>query len=144
MKGLVAFAVGFLFAIGLGISGMTRPDVVKGFLDVFGQWNGSLMGVMVGAIGVHCIAYRLIRQRTSPILDSKFYVPMKKDIDKQLVLGAIIFGIGWGWSGICPGPGIVALASGERSLFYFVCSMLFGMKVFQLFESKFLKKRPTP
>jgi uncharacterized membrane protein YedE/YeeE len=136
MKYFVNFFCGLLFAFGLGMSGMTQPHIVRGFLDVFGQWDLRLLGVMVGAIGVHAIAFRLIIKRTSPILDSTFHIPTQSKIDSRLILGAIIFGLGWGWAGICPGPGIVSLVSGKAPYVYFVISMLVGMKVFQLFNRK--------
>jgi uncharacterized membrane protein YedE/YeeE len=136
MKGLIALVVGILFALGLGYSGMTQTHVVKGFLDVFGEWDWRLMGVMVGAIGVHAITFRLILKRSSPLLDADFHLPKKNEIDRKLIIGSVLFGLGWGWAGICPGPGIVSLASGETAFFYFVGSMLIGMKLFQMFENK--------
>jgi uncharacterized membrane protein YedE/YeeE len=136
MRGLIAFLVGVLFALGLGMSGMTQPRIVRGFLDVLGQWDWRLMGVMIGAIGVHAIAFPLIMKKKSPLLDTEFKVPDKKHIDSRLVLGAIIFGLGWGWAGICPGPGIVALASGKMEFIYFIGSMLIGMKLYQLIDKK--------
>ena len=138
MKGAISFIVGLIFAIGLGISGMTRPDVVRGFLDVFGEWNWSLMGVMAGAIGVHMIAFHLISKKNKPILEETFQIPKNKKVDFRLILGAAIFGIGWGWAGICPGPGIVSLASGNVVFVYFIIAMLIGMKTFQLIEKKYL------
>ncbi len=140
MRSVVAFFVGILFALGLGVSGMTRPDIVRGFLDVTGEWDWRLMGVMIGAIGVHMIAFRLITKRASPILDLKFQLPTKKDLDYRLIVGAMIFGIGWGWAGICPGPAIVSLASGNVVFVLFIISMLIGMKTFQLFDSKLKTK----
>ena len=136
MKSVISFMVGILFALGLGVSGMTQTHIVRGFLDVFGAWDWSLMGVMIGAIGVHAVFYRLMSHRTSPLLDTKFYLPTKKDIDAKLILGAALFGLGWGWAGICPGPGIVSLASGEISFLYFIGSMLVGMKLFQIVNKK--------
>lgn len=136
MTGLVAFFVGAIFAIGLGFSGMTQPVVVKGFLDIFGDWNPALMGVMGGAVVVHAIVYRLFKHRTSPLLDTQFHLPTRKDVDKKLVIGAALFGLGWGWAGICPGPGIVALLSGNVQIFIFVGSMLAGMGLFKLVEKK--------
>lgn len=138
MKGFIALVSGFIFALGLGVSGMTQPHIVRGFLDVFGNWDWRLIGVMAGAICVHAITYRLILKRPSPILDSKFQLPSKKDIDKRLTFGAILFGLGWGWAGICPGPGLVATVSGNGEFLYFVGSMLIGMKAFQVFERKYL------
>lgn len=136
MKGFVAFVVGIMFALGLGYSGMTQPHIVRGFLDVGTNWNWSLMGVMIGAIGVHAITYRLIRKRASPLLAPDFQVPTKTEIDTRLILGAVLFGLGWGWAGICPGPGIVSLASGESSFIIFILSMLLGMKIFQWSEKR--------
>lgn len=132
MSGLVSFIAGLLFALGLGYSGMTQPHVVRGFLDVFGDWDWRLMGVMIGAIGVHAVTYFLIKKRTSPVLEGSFHLPVTKELDKKLILGSAIFGLGWGWAGICPGPGIVSLASGHMAFIYFVGSMLIGMKIYQL------------
>lgn len=136
MKNAISFVVGFIFALGLGYSSMTRPEVVRSFLDVFGNWNIALMGVMIGAIFVHAILYFLIRKRESPLLDAQFYVPTRKDIDKKLLLGAALFGLGWGWAGICPGPSIVALASGQVSIIIFVISLLIGMFIYKKVETK--------
>jgi uncharacterized membrane protein YedE/YeeE len=136
MKIVIAFTVGLLFALGLGISGMTDTTVVKGFLDVLGSWNLNLMGVMAGAILVHTIVYHLIKKKSSPLLDTKFYLPTSKSIDKKLLLGAMIFGLGWGWAGICPGPGIVSLASGQSEVVIFIGSMIAGMYLFKLVEKK--------
>jgi uncharacterized protein len=135
MKGFIALIGGILFALGLGLSGMTQPKVVKGFLDIFGEWDWRLLGVMIGAIGIHAITYRLIMRRPSPILDTQFQLPTKRELDLRLLLGAMLFGIGWGWAGICPGPGLVALVSGKMGFIYFVGSMLVGMKLFQVSES---------
>lgn len=138
MKNIISFLVGVLFAIGLGISGMTQTHIVKGFLDIFGNWDLRLMGVMMGAIGVHAITYHFIIKRKSPLLESKFYVPTRKDIDKRLLIGAALFGLGWGWAGVCPGPGIVNLVSGNLDIYIFISSMLAGMFLFQRVE-RFIK-----
>ncbi len=136
MKNFIAFIVGLIFAIGLGISGMTQTQVVRGFLDVFGDWNYSLIGVMAGAIFVHSILYYFIKKKDSPLLDIKFHLPTRKDLDWRLITGAAIFGLGWGWAGICPGPGIVAMASGNSNILTFIVFMLFGMGIFKLIENK--------
>lgn len=136
MKIVIAFVVGLLFALGLGIGGMTDTTIVRGFLDMFGQWNLNLIGVMAGAILIHTIVYHLIRHKPSPLLDTKFYLPTKTAIDKRLLAGAAIFGLGWGWAGICPGPGIVSLASGQVGVIIYVVSMLVGMTIFKLVEKK--------
>jgi len=133
---MTSFVVGFLFALGLGISGMTKPQAVQGFLDLFGQWDYSLLGVKGGAILTHGILYRLIMKRSSPLFDTKFHVPSKKEIDPRLVFGAALFGIGWGWAGMCPGPSLVSLATGNIQVITFVVSMLLGMGVFKLVEPK--------
>lgn len=136
MKNLIAFVVGLIFAIGLGVGGMTQTHIVRGFLDVTGDWNYTLVGVMVGAISVHSILYFLIRKRSSPLLESHFHVPTRKDIDKKLIIGAALFGLGWGWAGICPGPGIASLASGNSNIIIFVVAMLSGMIFFKMVETK--------
>ena len=130
------FIVGLVFAIGLGYSGMTKPEKVIGFLDIFRQWDPSLMFVMVGAIGVHFIAYKIIRKKPSPLLDTQWYVPEKKEITKPLILGSLLFGVGWGLGGYCPGPGVVSLASFQLSPLVFVFGMVAGMGIFRLVDSK--------
>ena len=134
MKNLIALITGILFALGLGISGMTQTHVVKGFLDLFGSWNPSLVGVMVGAIAINAIVYQLIKNKSRPLLGDKFYLPTSKHLDKNLIIGAAIFGLGWGWAGICPGPGIVSLASGKMEFMVFVGSMIAGMYLFRLIK----------
>jgi uncharacterized protein len=127
VKNLVSFVVGFVFAIGLGISGMTQPAKVVGFLDVFGHWDPSLMFVMMGAIAVHAVSYRLIRRRSTPLLTTEWQVPGGREITRPLLLGAFIFGVGWGLGGYCPGPAVTALASMTAKPVYFVVSMIVGM-----------------
>lgn len=136
MKIFIAFIVGIIFAIGLGISGMTQTQIVRGFLDIFGEWNYNLIGVMAGAILVHSLLYYFIRKKSTPLLESKFHIPTRKDLDWRLILGAAIFGLGWGWAGICPGPGLVALTSGNINFVIFIISMLAGMGIFKLLEDK--------
>lgn len=136
MKNLISLFVGLIFAIGLGISGMTQVHIVRGFLDITGDWNFNLIGVMGGAIGIHSLLFYLIKKRSSPLLDSKFHLPTKNDIDGKLLMGAALFGIGWGWAGICPGPGIVATVSGDPNILIFIGSMLVGMFVFKKIESR--------
>lgn len=126
MKEIVAFLLGILFALGLGISGMTQPHIVQGFLDITGNWDFRLAGVMIGAIAIHAVSYKLIMKRSSPLLDKQFYLPQSTKIDRKLFFGAVIFGIGWGWVGICPGPGLVGLTSMRLEFIYFVISMLAG------------------
>lgn len=132
MKGFVSFITGIIFSVGLAVGGMTDPKNVKAFLDVTGDWDFRLMFVMIGAILVHAISFRLILKRSRPVLETKFQIPSLQKVDKRLIFGAIIFGLGWGWAGICPGPGIVGLASGRSEFYIFIFAMLFGMKVFQI------------
>ncbi len=127
LRGVVAYGCGVLFGAGLLVSGMTRPAKVIGFLDVFGAWDASLAFVMIGAIAVHFIAYRLIRGRASPILAESWALPTRRDIDFNLVTGAALFGLGWGLSGYCPGPAVVSLASGTTGVVVFTGAMLAGM-----------------
>lgn len=132
---LAAFAAGMLFAIGLGISGMTQPDKVIGFLDLFGKWDPALMFVMGGAVLVYGIGFRLLRRLARPILAAGFQIPTRKDIDARLLTGASLFGVGWGLSGFCPGPALVSLASLSADVFIFVGAMLVGMWCFKWFNS---------
>lgn len=127
----VALVVGILFAIGLAISGMTQPQKVLGFLEFGPGWDPSLMFVMIGAIPVHALTYRIFIKRKSPLLDVQWHVPKSKEINKPLIIGSILFGIGWGLGGYCPGPGVTALGSGSSSAFVFVGAMLFGMYIYR-------------
>ncbi len=124
---LLSFASGIVFALGLGISGMTRPVKVIGFLDFAGHWDPSLAFVMIGAISVYFVAYRWIRKRPVPLLAEKFSIPQRKDIDPALVIGAAVFGAGWGLGGFCPGPALTSLASGAAPVVVFVGAMVAGM-----------------
>lgn len=133
---LVALVVGFIFAIGLGISGMTKPTKVVGFLDLFGKWDPSLIFVMLGAIAVHFVTYRIIRKRASPLLVPNWQVPTKTELTPALVLGALLFGAGWGLAGFCPGPAVTSLASLQAKPVVFVVSMLVGMFIFKLVDKK--------
>ena len=128
---LAIFLAGIIFALGLGISGMTDADKVIGFLDLADQWDASLAFVMVGAIGVHWVSYRLMAKRESPLLAELFRIPNTQHIDKSLITGASLFGIGWGLAGYCPGPGIVSgVTLGPEALTY-VTGMLLGMTAYR-------------
>ena len=121
-----ALGSGLTFGVGLVVSGMTNPAKVLGFLDVFGAWDPSLMFVMVGAIGVHALLYRPIMRRKAPFAAEAFAVPAARRVDARLVAGSAVFGVGWGLSGYCPGPSVVALASGSASVLVFVAALLIG------------------
>lgn len=126
-RDLVALVSGFIFSVGLGIAGMTRPAKVQGFLDFAGQWDASLAFVMVGAIAVNLVVFRaFVRKRQVALCGDAFRLPTKKDIDARLVAGAAIFGIGWGLGGYCPGPGITSVASLETGPLVFVAAMAAG------------------
>ncbi len=126
---MFTFIIGFIFALGLGISGMTQPGRVIGFLDLFGNWDPSLLFVMVGALLVHATLYRVITKRKSPLFGESFQIPTTKSIDRRLLVGAMIFGIGWGLGGFCPAPAMTALASLQLAPLIFVASMVVGMIV---------------
>jgi uncharacterized membrane protein YedE/YeeE len=128
MSWVTAMIAGLIFGIGLALSGMTQPTRVIEFLDPLGTWDPSLAFVMAGAVGVYAIAYRwIMRHRRDPWFDVRFHLPTRRDLDLQLVVGAALFGVGWGLVGLCPGPAIVAAASGEASSVLFVVAMLAGM-----------------
>ncbi len=134
-KNVPAFIFGIIFALGLGIAGMTQPQKVVGFLDIFGNWNPSLMWVMVGAILVHSLTYRLVIKRRAPLLAPVFQIPTQKDIDNKLVGGAILFGVGWGIAGFCPAPAITALVALDPNTFVFVGSMMLAMAAFRILKA---------
>lgn len=121
-----SFASGCLFAIGLGVSGMTQPSKVVGFLDLSGAWDPSLVFVMLGAVAVYSVLHRLILLRPAPLFDRRFHLPTVKDVDLRLIAGAAIFGVGWGVGGYCPGPGLVSAASGALPALLFVLGMTGG------------------
>ena len=129
------FGAGLLFALGLGISGMTQPDKVVGFLDITGDWKPELAFVMGGAILVHLIAYRLVPKMQKPLFEPKFGIPSRRDIDGRLVGGALLFGAGWGLGGYCPGPGLTSLVSGAWQPLVFVGAMLVGMVGMNTFDT---------
>lgn len=134
MKPLFAFVIGLIFGIGLIISGMANPAKVIGFLDLAGAWNPSLAFVMGGAIAIGAVGFRLVRGRSKAWLGDAIQLPTLRHIDARLILGAAIFGIGWGIAGICPGPALVLLGTGAGQGIAFVLAMLVGMLAFELWE----------
>lgn len=128
---ILSFACGILFAIGLIISQMVNPAKVLNFLDVAGHWDPTLAFVMGGAVLVTFPMFRLILKRPHPLFALKFYVPNRADIDVRLVAGAVLFGVGWGIAGLCPGPAITALASGFLPVFGFVVAMAVGALIYK-------------
>lgn len=133
---LVFLITGLLFGFGLSISGMVLPEKVLGFLDVTGNWDPSLALVMAGAILVHIPFVRWAQRRGQSLLGDAFQLPKRKDIDAKLIVGAVLFGIGWGITGICPGPGIVNLVTLAPGIVAFVGAMLVGMILFSVYEKR--------
>jgi uncharacterized protein len=127
---------GLVFGLGLIVSGMANPAKVLGFLDLGGAWDPSLAFVMAGAIGVGLIAFAVARRRTRSFLGGAMQLPTSRDIDRRLVIGSALFGMGWGVAGFCPGPGLVALGMGEVKAVVFVVAMLVGMGMFELLERR--------
>jgi uncharacterized membrane protein YedE/YeeE len=136
---LVAIFCGLLFGAGLVVSDMVNPARVLAFLDVTGAWDPSLAFVMGGALIPASIAYMIRRRRTRPVFDSAFHIPANRMIDAQLMGGAMLFGLGWGLVGLCPGPAIAALVSGKWQTAMFAAFMLAGMVIY-----RFAYDRPTP
>ena len=124
---VAALVSGLLFGFGLALSGMTRTEKVRGFLDFFGRWDPSLMFVMGGAVMVHAIAYRVVARRRAPLFSEAFQVPTRRDVTARLVLGSALFGIGWALGGFCPGPGITSLITGSPAAAAFVVAMVAGV-----------------
>jgi len=136
MKLFLVLCSGILFGLGLSISEMVNPTVVLNFLDVFGQWDPSLIFVMGGALITVSAGFHWIFKRQSPLFSEKFHLPKVKDIDSNLIIGAAIFGIGWGLAGYCPGPVIAGLAYAQLEGVLFCFAMFLGFKISQLVKSK--------
>jgi len=128
---LASLASGLLFGIGLALSGMTRPQKVLGFLDVAGQWDPSLVFVLGGAVIVATLGFRLVRRRATPLFAASFDLPANRSIDAPLAGGALLFGIGWGMAGYCPGPAIAQLAAPNVETLYFLPAMIAGWVLYR-------------
>ena len=124
---VIAFLSGLVFAIGLGIAGMTQPAKVVGFLDFFGQWDASLMFVMGGAIAAHVFFAHRAVSGGAPRFAPKFELATRNDVDRRLVIGAALFGLGWGIGGLCPGPAVVSVVALTPSTLVFVAAMVVSM-----------------
>lgn len=135
---LIAFLCGLLFGAGLIIAQMTNPAKIIGFLDLTGQWDPSLALVMFAATAVFASVYRLALRRGAPLFDARFFLPEKTTVDKSLVAGSFIFGLGWGLAGFCPGPAIVASGFGDPRVWVFVAAMLIGILL-----SRLIRRRVT-
>ncbi|WP_315127638.1 DUF6691 family protein [Comamonas antarctica] len=134
MTVIASLLAGLVFGLGLLMSGMANPAKVLGFLDLAGHWDPSLAFVMGGAIAVGVVAFALAGRRTASLLGAEMRLPSARHVDRRLVAGSVLFGIGWGIAGFCPGPGLVSLGMGEVKALVFVAAMLAGMGVFELFE----------
>lgn len=131
---VTALIAGLLFGAGLILSGMSNPAKVLAFLDVGGTWDPSLLFVMAGAILVAAFAFRFARTRVRPLFGDRIHIPGAGSVDARLVLGSIVFGVGWGLVGYCPGPALTSLAVGGRSTLLFVAAMVAGMAIFEVIE----------
>lgn len=131
---IASVSLGTLFGLGLIASGMVVPQKVQDFLDISGRWDPSLILVMVSALIVTSINFPWITRRAQPLLGHKFHLPTASRIDGKLVVGAALFGVGWGISGFCPGPALVGLAAGSRSALLFVVAMLLGMALHRTYH----------
>lgn len=133
---LSSLLAGLVFGLGLIVSGMANPAKVLGFLDLAGPWDPSLAFVMAGAIAVGFFAFLLAKKRRCSLLGADMKLPAAGPVDRRLLAGSVLFGVGWGLAGFCPGPGLVALGMGEPKAAVFVLAMLAGMAVFELLERR--------
>ena len=143
--GIVAFLCGLIFGFGLLISGMARPAKVLNFLDIAGRWDPSLLVAMAAALAVSVLGYAWMRRRGQPMLADQCQWPNKTEIDRPLVAGAVMFGIGWGLVGLCPGPALVNLATLSPQVIVFVLAMAAGMAMHDFWHTRapMLRRRPT-
>lgn len=136
LAAMTSLLAGLVFGLGLIVSGMANPAKVLGFLDLAGAWDPSLAFVMLGAIAVGMVAFFVARKHTVSFIGAEMKLPTARHIDRPLLLGSTLFGIGWGVAGFCPGPVLVALGMGEIKALVFGVAMLVGMGVFELFERR--------
>jgi uncharacterized protein len=136
MVALASFACGLVFGWGLLISGMTQPAKVLGFLDVLGPWDPTLVFVMAGALAVTGIGYAVARRRPKPVFAAQNLWPTRRDIDRPLVIGSLLFGAGWGLVGLCPGPALTNLATLSPGVIGFVLAMGIGMVLHDLWQRR--------
>jgi uncharacterized membrane protein YedE/YeeE len=136
MKQISAFFCGWIFAIGLGVAGMTQPAKVIGFLDVAGHWDPTLMFVMGGAVMLGLVSFPWVLKRRAPVFEDRFVLPEKTGFDACLLSGAALFGLGWGLSGYCPGPALVSVVTGHVSVIVFVIAMMAGLGLGQWLLAK--------
>ena len=141
MQLVMAFMIGLVFGFGILVSGMASPAKVLNFFDFAGQWDPSLAFVMGGALLTYFFGYRLVFARPNPILEAKFHLPNKADVDLRLVGGSAIFGIGWGIAGFCPGGALPAIGTGRIEVFVFIAGLLAGILASRfIFHGRYLRK----
>jgi hypothetical protein len=136
MPVITSLIAGLLFGLGLILSGMTNPEKVIGFLDISGQWDPSLMLVMLGALLVSFFAFRHAENREKSLLNEAIKLPTAQKIDRRLLIGSLLFGAGWGLAGYCPGPALSSLLSGDLAPVVFVLAMLAGMGLHEVMERR--------
>lgn len=136
MYTFIAFLNGLLFGVGLTISNMINPNKVLNFLDITGQWDPTLLVVMAAAVGTTFVGYRWVLKSKKPLLCEDFHLPQKKGVEKKLIIGSALFGIGWGIGGYCPGPSITALATINLDPLYFVVGLLAGSFSYYVINKK--------
>ena len=136
MRKLMAFFAGLLFGIGLLMAGMANPAKVLSFLDLAGAWDPSLALVMAAAIGVAFLPFSWARLQRSSLLGAPMQLPGTRTLDRRLIVGSLLFGVGWGIAGICPGPALVTLLTGRWQVLLFVVAMLAGMALFAVLERR--------
>jgi uncharacterized membrane protein YedE/YeeE len=141
MQILTSLLAGLVFGLGLILSGMADPAKVLGFLDLAGAWDPSLALVMAGAIAVGLPAFALARRRSQSLLGAPMRLPTARQVDRRLVGGSLLFGIGWGIAGLCPGPALVALGMGLAPALVFVAAMVAGMGLFEMLERRRARER---
>ena len=134
-RGLAALIAGVLFGLGLAISQMVNPAKVLNFLDVAGHWDPTLALVMGGALLITIPAFRFVLKRPAPLLDGRFHLPTRNDVDGRLIAGAALFGVGWGLGGLCPGPAVAATLSGAGAILIFLLAMLIGSWLVSHFQA---------
>ena len=131
-----SFVSGFVFGLGLLVSGMVNPAKVLGFLDLAGAWDPSLALVMAGAVAVGAGAFAFMKKRTRTLLGARVLLPGARKIDRRLILGSLVFGVGWGLAGICPGPALVLAGTGSAKGLVFLAAMIAGNGIFEFFERR--------
>jgi uncharacterized membrane protein YedE/YeeE len=136
MINFMALLSGVVFGLGIILSGMVNPAIVLAFLDITGSWDSSLLWVMGGAVAVGFIAFALAKKRTNSYLGLSMQIPAVTKIDSRLLLGSLVFGVGWGIAGICPGPAVVLAGTGSADALVFLIAMLFGMNIYQNLQGR--------